>query len=118
VTAVAVGKTPFQKWVGGLQCLLCGDNTSVEVCHIRYGDLRAGKRAIGIGERSGDWAIPLCGRHHREQHTRGERNWWAEKGVDPVKASAALQLAFRLSHPHMAEMILAAHLIEGPDGHR
>jgi hypothetical protein len=115
---VAVGKTPFQKWVGGLRCLLCGDNTSVEVCHIRYGDLRAGKRAIGIGERSGDWAIPLCGRHHREQHTCGERNWWAEKGVDPVKACAGLRLGFLTNDQEMIELVFKTHLIEGPDGHR
>jgi hypothetical protein len=115
---VTMTDSPYIRWLRTQRCLLCDDSTSVAAAHIRYGDLRAGKPFIGLGMRSGDWALPLCGQHHRLQHMCGERNWWASKGIDPVKACAGLRLAFHTNDIEMAEIIFKAHLIEGPDGHR
>lgn len=72
-------------------CLLCGDNTTIECAHVRYSEPLAAKPITGIGNRAGDWVIPLCGAHHREQHQNGERNWWAKQGIDPVYAALALK---------------------------
>jgi len=47
-----------------------------------------------MGERPDDrWAVPLCGRHHRQQHQEGERNFWKFYAPrDPIFLAMALQL--------------------------
>lgn len=75
-----------------LRCVVCGDDTTVEAAHIRYAELRAGKRPVGLGEKPDDcWTISLCGKHHREQHKTSEKRWWALQGIDPVYVALALQ---------------------------
>jgi hypothetical protein len=43
------------------------------------------KPAPGIGQKPDDrWALPLLHAHHMNQHTMGELDWWAARGVlDP-----------------------------------
>lgn len=78
-------------FVRTLPCTWCGDDTSTEAAHVRFGDDRAAKRPTGKGEKPHDrWAIPLCGKCHREQHTMSERKWWDEKGIDPIFICLAL----------------------------
>lgn len=78
-------------WIRTLPCLVCVDNISTEAAHIRYGCPEQQKRPTGLGERPDDkWTVPLCGRHHREQHASGERQWWLSQGIDPVKVADAL----------------------------
>lgn len=82
------------RFVRQLTCLLCGDNTSTEAAHVRYSELRAGKRPVSINEKADDnWTIPLCGRCHRDQHGNGERGFWTDKKVDPVYVAMALWAA-------------------------
>lgn len=77
-----------------LPCCVCGDPTSTEAAHIRYSDSRAAKYSPGMAEKSDDcFAVPLCGRCHREQHRDNERRWWAEKKIDPVQTAAFLYCA-------------------------
>jgi len=74
-----------------LSCCVCMDNTSTEAAHIRYSAPKAGKRETGKGEKPSDiFTVPLCGACHREQHTRNEREWWLEKGINPIFLSLAL----------------------------
>jgi hypothetical protein len=74
-------------------CCLCGDNTTVEAAHLRVGSINDDKRDTGMAEKSSDkWALPLCGRHHREQHTMNERVFWASYGIDPF----ALSMQYRV----------------------
>lgn len=74
-----------------LPCLICLDNTSTEAAHIRYGDRAAGKRQTGKGEKPDDaFALPLCGRHHREQHEGNEMAFWVSHRIDPIRVSLAL----------------------------
>jgi len=74
-----------------LPCVICGDNTSVEAAHIRFADPRAAKRPTGMGERPDDvWALPVCGDHHRLQHTANERLFWERAGIDPIFIALAL----------------------------
>jgi len=85
-------------FVRSLPCLICLDDTSTEAAHIRYAEPRAGKRWVGGQEKPDDaFAVPLCGKHHREQHTRREVEWWQWQGIDPIKVSLAL---FRVSGDH------------------
>jgi hypothetical protein len=75
-----------------LPCIICGDDTTVEAAHIRYSDSRAGKLNTGMQQKSDDkFALPLCGKHHRQQHDHGdERSWWAEQGIDPIFYALAI----------------------------
>lgn len=81
----------YLNWIRDRPCVVCGDNTSVEAAHIRFADLRAAKRPTGMGERPDDsWAIPLCGDHHRLQHSGNERKFWKSEGIDPIFVALAL----------------------------
>jgi hypothetical protein len=75
------------------RCCICGDDTSVEAAHLKVGSINHDKRDTGMAEKSSDkWALPLCGRHHREQHTKNEREFWASYGIDPF----ALSMQYRV----------------------
>lgn len=79
------------KFIRQLPCLCCGTRRNIEAAHIRYGDLAYGKRETGVAEKPADiWTVPLCADHHREQHSTGERAWWASKGIDPLQRAVAL----------------------------
>ena len=76
----------------GLPCCVCGDDATVEAAHIRFSDTRVAKINSGLQAKPHDrFALPLCGRHHREQHDKGnERAFWEAKGIDPIFYALAL----------------------------
>jgi hypothetical protein len=79
-------------FIRGLSCIVCQDNTSTEAAHLRLSDPRVGKRQVGTGEKPDDkWTLPLCSRHHREQHATNERVFW--RGTDPALVALALWAA-------------------------
>jgi hypothetical protein len=80
-------------YIRSLACCICGDDTTVEAAHIRSVSLEHGKNWTGMQEKPSDaWAVPLCGRHHREQHSFGnEVEWWASKGIDPFLLAISLR---------------------------
>lgn len=70
----------YLAYIRCLPCALCGDDVSVQAHHPRLG--------VGMGEKSSDrWALPLCGMHHREVHSMGDRVFWASYGIDPIALS-------------------------------
>jgi hypothetical protein len=91
----------------GLPCLVTKTNIGVEAAHIRFPDLRAGKRSTGIGEKPDDrWAVPLSNEQHRLQHSMGERDFWNATGIDPIFCALAL---YGVSGDHEAgELIVMA----------
>jgi hypothetical protein len=92
------------KFIRSLPCLVCADNTTTEAAHIRFADTRAAKRQTGMGEKPDDsWAVPLCGNHHRIQHTMNEREFWRSGGMDPILVALAL---WRISGDHAAGTII------------
>ena len=80
-------------FIRSLPCAVCKDNTSTEAAHIRTAALGYGKNHTGMAEKPSDkWAVPLCGRCHREQHAFGdELKWWASKGIDPFVLAMTLR---------------------------
>ena len=67
-------------------CCVCGDNTSTEAAHIRTGNLLYGKPNTGMQEKPSDvWSLPLCNKHHREQHTMSELSFWAKYDINPFE---------------------------------
>ena len=87
-------------FVRSMPCIICLDDTTTEAAHVRYAEPKLGKRHTGMGEKSDDaFALPLCGRHHREQHAQNERAWWQGHEIDPVALALAL---YRVSGDHEA----------------
>lgn len=78
-------------FVRSLPCLVCGDNIHTEAAHVRMSCVAFGKWYTGKGEKPSDcWTVPLCGRHHREQHSGSETKFWEDRKIDPISAAAFL----------------------------
>jgi hypothetical protein len=53
-------------------------------------DARIAKPITGLGIKPDDrFVLPLCSRHHREQHAGGEREYWRVLALDPVLLALA-----------------------------
>lgn len=79
------------QFIRGLPCVICGDDTTTEAAHVRMVDRTVAKPMTGIGIKPDDkFTLPLCGKHHREQHGMSEREFWQAHGIDPVKRALAL----------------------------
>jgi hypothetical protein len=79
------------RFIRGLPCCVCQNNIETEAAHVRFASPEYGKRNVGKGEKPDDrWAVPLCGRHHREQHEIGEREFWLTVGIDPIRLATDL----------------------------
>lgn len=79
------------EYVRSLPCVCCGNNIETEAAHIRFSCIQVGKRYVGKQEKPDDcWVVPLCGLHHREQHSMGEHSFWTLKRIDPLRVAAFL----------------------------
>lgn len=97
------------EFIRTLSCLVCLDNTATESCHIRFSDSRAAKVNPGVGQKPHDyWTVPLCGKHHREQHGQNEQEFWDQAMIDPIAVAPWLYL---VSGDHEAgeQIIRAQH---------
>ncbi len=94
------------QFIRSLFCVICGDNTSVEAAHLRAGNMDYGKRETGLGEKPSDmWVLPVCSKHHRDQHKGCERSWWHNRGIDPWRLALSL---FAASGDHeLAQEVIA-----------
>lgn len=64
-------------------CCICRSSYS-QAAHIRAGSIEYDKEPAGYQEKSDDrWTVPLCDRHHREQHSMNEMKFWERYGRDP-----------------------------------
>lgn len=94
-----------------LPCMVCGNNTSTEAAHIRFAMPSAGKRGVGMGEKPDDkWTVPLCGKHHKEQHHIGETTFWRNEIRDPIFVALALWAA--TGNHELGEQIVRASSAE------
>lgn len=92
-----------------LPCCICGDNVTVEAAHIRMADARINKPITGNSIKPDDkYTVPLCGKHHREQHEGSEREFWEHHQKDPILL--ALYLYSCESHEEAEEIISWASL--------
>jgi hypothetical protein len=97
------------KFIRGLPCLTCGDDTSTEAAHVRMPDFCVAKPLTGLAIKPDDkYTVPLCGKCHRSQHQTSERVWWLSHSIDPVKIALAL---YSVSGDHAAgEQIVMANV--------
>jgi len=76
-------------------CSTCDSTVAIEVAHIRLGT------GAGMGQKPHDWfTVSLCKECHQMQHNRGERTFWSEAAIDPLK----LAEAFAKASPKAAEI--------------
>ena len=78
-------------YIRSLPCCICGDNTTTEAAHLRTSRIEIGKDDHGWGRPDDKWALPLCGRHHREQHTMNEMDFWRCHGINPFALAISLR---------------------------
>ena len=79
------------KFIRGLPCLVCHNGIETEAAHVRFSCIETGKRQTGKQEKPDDrWVVPLCSRHHREQHLMPEKEFWLLVGIDPIKTARRL----------------------------
>ncbi len=73
------------RYVASQPCIICG-RTPGQAHHLRFTQPRALARKV-----SDEWTVPLCSTHHRALHNVGdEKQWWTEKGIDPVAHAVRL----------------------------
>lgn len=77
-------------WIRTLPSLIPGTG-SVDAAHLRYAEELYAKDHTGMQEKPSDcWTVPLAHDVHMDQHRFGEREWWKERGVDPIVVAAFL----------------------------
>jgi hypothetical protein len=80
-----------RKFIASLPCIICGDDTTTECAHVSMPDLSIAKPVTAMASKAHDhFTVPLCGMHHREQHSGNERAFWKRFGIDPHKKALAL----------------------------
>jgi hypothetical protein len=100
-----------EDFIRSLPCVICKDNTTTECAHVSYADMRYGKFGRGKGQKEESiWVIPLCGAHHRDQHTGNERGFWREHAIDPCRVAAAL---FIRSQDYQTALQIIEHAKDG-----
>lgn len=79
-------------YIRSLPCCICGEDTTVEAAHIRSACIEYGKLHTGMAEKPDDrWTVPLCGKHHRIQHTMDEIEFYSMYGKDPFLIAMTLR---------------------------
>jgi hypothetical protein len=72
-------------YVAKQACLVCGRKPS-DPHHLGFTQPRALGRKV-----SDEFAVPLCRGHHRAvHHSRDERAWWRQAGINPIKVARRL----------------------------
>lgn len=77
-----------------LPCAVCLNPIETEAAHVRFSDARIGKTNPGGKKPDDKFTVPLCSRHHREQHQMGdERAFWDKYNRDPILLALAIYAA-------------------------
>ena len=78
------------KFIRSLPCCCCGARP-VDAAHIRMASTAYAKRDTGLGQKADDrWTLPLCSKHHDEQHSGSEAAFWAAQKIDPFSLALIL----------------------------
>jgi hypothetical protein len=82
------------EFIRSLPCVCCRNNIETEAAHLRAGHRAYGKRPTGKQQKPDDmFALPLCGRCHREQHSGNEEMFWAKRDINPFILALSLYAA-------------------------
>lgn len=73
-----------QKFVASFPCVVCGNDTQVQCCHIRSIP-KVGN--VGKGIRDDRFCIPMCFTCHTQQHLIGELEFFKKYNINPILIS-------------------------------
>lgn len=76
---------PKAAWIRTLPCIVCGQGPS-QACHAK---------SRGAGGTS-DHLVPMCHKHHHEQHRVGVKTFNAEHGIDLMAEAEHYERAWRM----------------------
>jgi len=76
-----------QKFVASFPCVVCGNDTQVQCCHIRSIP-KVGN--VGKGIRDDRFCIPMCFTCHTQQHLIGELEFFKKYNINPILISMKL----------------------------
>lgn len=76
-----------QKFVASFPCVVCGNDTQVQCCHIRSIP-KVGN--VGKGIRDDKFCIPMCFTCHTQQHLIGELQFFEKYNINPILISMKL----------------------------
>jgi hypothetical protein len=93
-------------FVRRLPCCCCGARP-VDAAHIRMASAIHGKRETGIAQKADDrWTLPLCRKHHDQQHSGSEAAFWNAAGIDPFLLALILWGAGQTHDDEAAELAI------------
>ncbi len=78
-----------QKFVASFPCVVCGNDTQVQCCHIRSIP-KLGN--IGKNIRDDKYCIPMCFTCHNLQHQIGELEFFERFNINPILISMKLSI--------------------------
>jgi hypothetical protein len=78
-----------QKFVASFPCVVCGNDTQVQCCHIRSIP-KIGN--VGKGIRDDKYCIPMCFTCHNLQHQIGELEFFERFNINPILISMKLSV--------------------------
>ena len=78
-----------QKFVASFPCVVCGNDTQVQCCHIRSIP-KVGN--VGKGIRDDRFCIPMCFTCHNLQHQIGELEFFERFNINPILISMKLSI--------------------------
>jgi hypothetical protein len=76
-----------QKFVASFPCVVCGNDTQVQCCHIRSIP-KVGN--VGKGIRDDRFCIPMCFTCHTQQHLISELEFFEKYNINPILISMKL----------------------------
>lgn len=97
----------FLSFIRGLPCCSCGAVSQVQAAHVRILPVKEELKG-GTGKKPADFAaVPLCFSCHSTQHQKGERTFWANKRVEPIRYAPFLVGCFILYRLDLATQVAA-----------
>ena len=84
-----INSVKHQKFVASFPCVVCGNNTQVQCCHIRSIP-KLGN--VGKGIRDDAYCIPMCFTCHNLQHEIGELEFFGKFNINPILISMKLSI--------------------------
>ena len=82
-----INSVKHQKFVASFPCVVCGNDTHVQCCHIRSIP-KVGN--IGKSVRDDSFCIPMCFTCHSIQHNVGELKFFEIYNINPILISMKL----------------------------
>jgi hypothetical protein len=84
-----ISSIKHQKFVASFPCVVCGNDTQVQCCHIRSIP-KVGN--VGKGIRDDRFCIPMCFTCHTLQHQIGELEFFYKFNINPIAVSLKLAI--------------------------